>query len=74
MAKFEPSITVEQARAIIKAEDRETVIDCAKRFANCTEADVSDEGGVWIANPMVGHWLDDDKLCLLAEGMEGNAL
>lgn len=70
MASYTPSITVDEAKAIIKALPKDKAIDYAQRFANVTEADVDDEGDVWVANPCAGHWLDGDKLCLLAEGIE----
>ncbi len=70
MTSYTPSITEDAARAIIKAANREYVIDAAKRFANVEEADVDDLGDVWVANPCAGHWLKDDKLCLFAEGVE----
>jgi hypothetical protein len=63
MASYAPAITEDEARSIIKRHDAETVIDAAKRFANCHVADVNDDGNVWIENPCTGHWLGGDKLC-----------
>lgn len=70
MSTYTPSITVEQAREIIKAAPRNKAIDAAMRFANCQDADVDGDGDVWIANPCTGHWLDAEKLCFLAESIE----
>jgi hypothetical protein len=41
---------------------RTNLIDAVKTWANCHEADVSDDGNIWIAEPHRGHWLNDDKL------------
>jgi len=69
MTTYSPNITQTQAREIIKAADREYVIDAAKRFANCLEADVDEQGDVWVANPCGGHWLADEKLCFFGEAV-----
>lgn len=36
--------------------------DLVCEFFNCREADVDDQGEIWIANPQNGHWLDADAL------------
>jgi hypothetical protein len=41
--------------------DREVLIDGIKTIHNCREADVSADGGIWIAKPQAGHWLDTDR-------------
>lgn len=69
MANYTPSITVERAREIIMDMDYATAVDTVKRFANVQDADVVG-GDVWVENPCTGHWLNDEKLCLLAEGIE----
>lgn len=71
MASCNPALTEEQARAIIKATPKDVVVDAAMRFANCREADVDDDGDVWVNDPCTGHWLTGDKLTLFAEGLEG---
>ena len=37
--------------------DRAATLDAIRERYNCREADVSDSGDVWIANPQTGHWL-----------------
>jgi hypothetical protein len=38
------------------------LIDGIKTIYNCRKANVATNGGVWIANPQRGHWLDDDGI------------
>lgn len=58
--------TAEEARAIIRRSmmdsGRDLVIPAIMEWANCREADVDDDGRIWIANPQRGHWLSDDDL------------
>lgn len=50
--------------------DRDALIDGIKRIYNCHEADVDAEGGVWIANPQAGHWLDEDGIARVARALQ----
>lgn len=65
-AKIEmtPGMARKHILGSIKGDDetRINLIDAIKTWANCREADVDDTGGIWIAVPQSGHWLDDDKL------------
>lgn len=49
----------EQVLAIKANADDATAL--VTEWANCHEAEFDDEGGIWIANPQRGHWLDDDQ-------------
>lgn len=41
--------------------------DLVREWMNCREADIDEQGDVWIAEPMTGHWLDDaDKAAFQA--------
>lgn len=51
-------------------KDHDALIDGIKFLYNCHEADVDDEGGVWIAQPQRGHWLDDDGIARVARALE----
>lgn len=67
-AQIDAIQTAEQARdTILQCDDRDALIEHIRQHFNCWEADVSDEGNVWIANPQRGHWLDDDNLIQLAK-------
>lgn len=50
--------------------DRGALIDGVKTLYNCREVDVNDEGGIWIADPQSGHWLDDDGLARVARALK----
>lgn len=41
--------------------DEYDIIAALKEWANCREAEVDEEGNVWIANPQTGHWLSEDE-------------
>ena len=47
-------------------------VDLVREWANCREAEVDDEGYVWIADPQVGHSLSDEKLEELADWIEAS--
>lgn len=32
-----------------------------KEWLNCREVDIDADGDVWVADPMVGHWLRDER-------------
>ncbi|HBN9610399.1 hypothetical protein [Pseudomonas aeruginosa] len=32
-----------------------------REWLNCEEASVDDDGDVWVAIPMVGHWLSNEQ-------------
>ena len=36
--------------------------DLVREKFNCVDAEITDEGEIWIANPQRGHWLNDDML------------
>ena len=46
--------------------DKETLINGIMTLYNCREADVDEDGNIWIANPQTGHWLDEDGLACVA--------
>lgn len=52
--------TINEQVLIIKtnADDATALV---MEWANCGEAEIDDEGGIWISNPQAGHWLDDEK-------------
>lgn len=62
---------ITEARSIITACNSDELIDAVKRWANCHEADIDDDGDVWIANPqgefVNGNWLSNDMLIEFAE-------
>jgi hypothetical protein len=35
--------------------------DLVREFFNCADAEVNDQGDIWIANPQNGHWIDAEK-------------
>lgn len=43
-------------------EARTNLIDAVKTWANCREAEIGEDGRIWIAQPQTGHWLNDDDL------------
>ncbi|OHV85970.1 hypothetical protein [Ensifer sp. LCM 4579] len=30
-------------------------------WCNASEVEIDESGNIWIANPMTGHWLDEEK-------------
>ena len=46
------------------------LVELVKEKFNCTEAAITDEGDVWIADPQSGHWLNDDDLNEFADWAE----
>ena len=52
-----------------KSNDPEAFLDKIKHLLNCDEADVDEDGDIWIAGPSTGHWLKGEDL-----EMVGNAL
>lgn len=46
------------------------LVELVKEKFNCTEAEITDEGAVWIANPQRGHWLNEDRLNEFADWAE----
>jgi hypothetical protein len=44
--------------------------DQVKECFNCHEADIADDGDVWIANPQSGHWLREHEWDTLAKFVE----
>jgi hypothetical protein len=53
------------AKEWIKAaneNDSDDLINAIKSVHNCREVEIGLSGGVWIADPQRGHWLDDDAL------------
>ena len=49
--------------------DRAALIDGIKSLYNCREADVDDEGDIYIADSQCGNWLDDDGLAHVAKAL-----
>ena len=43
------------------ADERNLLIEAVKAWANCAEAAI-DDGGIWIAEPQIGHWLSLDEV------------
>lgn len=60
-------MTINEARSIIKKTNSDELVDAVKEWANCTFAEIDDDGDVWIEGPQTGHWLKDDKLIEFAE-------
>lgn len=50
--------------------DRDAVINGIKTIYNCREADVDDDGNIWIADPQRGHWLDELGVANIARALE----
>lgn len=58
------------AKEWIRAADRELLIDGIKTIYNCREADVDEDGRVWIADPQRGHWVDEDGLARIGRALK----
>lgn len=58
IAKFDP----DRDRPLTK--DDEPLL---REWLNCRVAEVDAAGDVWVADPMVGHWLSMDRLCDYAD-------
>jgi len=41
--------------------------DMVREKFNCEDADIDDEGSIWIARPQTGHWLSDEKIAEFAD-------
>lgn len=41
-----------------------------KECFNCRETAIDGDGDIWIANPQVGHWLNERELATLANFVE----
>ncbi|HFL6170866.1 TPA: hypothetical protein ACPIDV_000461 [Pseudomonas aeruginosa] len=41
----------------ITKDDEESI----REWLNCEVAEVDSSGDVWVATPMVGHWLSDER-------------
>lgn len=63
--------TAVEARAhileAISVAGREAVLEAVIEFNNTADNDIDAEGNVWVSNPQVGHWLNDDHLIEFAE-------
>lgn len=60
------------ARALIldaAENEREALIDGIKALFNCREADVDEEGDIWVADPQLGHWLNAEKLARVEQAL-----
>lgn len=58
--------------AAIQAELSTAEIESlAMEMTNAEHAELDAEGDVWISKPMVGHWLDSDKIAELVRFIEG---
>lgn len=49
------------ARAAELWDGEESIADAVTECFNCAEAEVKNDGSIWIANPQQGHWLTDDE-------------
>lgn len=49
--------------------DRDALIDGIKHIYNCREVELNDDGGIYIAGPQAGHWLDDDGIERVARAL-----
>lgn len=63
--------TAAEARALvlecIKNTSIENILDFVTDWNNTTENEISEDGSVWVANPQVGHWLNDDAMIEFAQ-------
>jgi hypothetical protein len=41
-----------------------------KFLFNCEDAEIDEEGDIWIASPQAGHWLDADDLDRVALALQ----
>jgi hypothetical protein len=59
-----------EARAIVllavKNAGREEILGKIVEWNNTTDNDVDAAGDVWVADPQIGHWLNDERLIELA--------
>lgn len=63
MMKIETSEAARNAvREAIKFAGRDEVMDAIVQWNNTTENDIAEDGNVWVANPQIGHWLNEDQL------------
>jgi len=58
--------TVEDARTYVRRAcveaGRDLVIPAICEKFNCREADVDDDGRIWISSPQRGHWVSDENI------------
>lgn len=58
--------TATEARALvlecIKNTSMENILGFVVEWNNTTENEIAEDGSVWVANPQVGHWLNDDAM------------
>mgnify|MGYP003452726851 FL=1 len=47
-------------KSIVEADGR-TIGELVTEWCNASDVEVDDDGGIWIANPQRGHWLDEDE-------------
>ena len=50
--------------------DRAALLDGIKGIYNCLDAYVDVDGRVWMSNPQVGHWLDDDGIARIVKSLK----
>lgn len=50
------------------------ITDAIKERFNCREAEVDDDGDVWIAGPQAGHWLSDEDMTSLVMWMHARKM
>jgi hypothetical protein len=36
-------------------------VDRVKEWLNCQEAEIDENGNIWVSGPMTGHWLSADR-------------
>lgn len=54
-------MTPNEAILAIKANINGDIEDLVTQWCNASEVEVDETGDIWIANPMAGHWLDDER-------------
>lgn len=59
-------------REAIRINGKDAILDEVVRFNNTVDNDIDEDGDVWVCDPQVGHWLDDDKLVDFANFLAAN--
>lgn len=56
--------------AALALGNKAELIDGIKYVYNCRDADVDEDGNVWIADTHRGHWLDYDGVARIERALE----
>lgn len=56
------TIMFDQILELQKKYGQENLIDSIKTIFNCHYCEIDDEGNVWIEQPQLGHWLNDEEI------------